>query len=244
MHLTHNYGILLGHLSELPAPMKDATLAALGLAYLCGYILVAIFAPLQSRLGRTGLALIAGGIAGNFTDRLWHGHVTDFIQWKSATWASPIFNVADICQWIGLPLLAWGLCRDARTFWPDHDFRQRWIVNWPFQWRASLVFAGTSAAGALTAAGFSFAFFSTALEGHVRLPFLAAVGLLTLCLASSTFLLGLWLSHRVAGPIYALQRHLREARAGKPGPLRLRKGDAFQDLEFPELTKENDDDAA
>jgi len=42
---------------------------------------------------------------------------------------------------------------------------------------------------------------------------------------------GLWISHRVAGPIYRMRRHLQEAAAGRaPKPIRFRQGDYFQEL--------------
>lgn len=52
-----------------------------------------------------GLALILGGALGNAVDRVWHGHVIDFIQvhWHAA-WYFPAFNVADAAITIGAVL--------------------------------------------------------------------------------------------------------------------------------------------
>lgn len=47
---------------------------------------------------------------------------------------------------------------------------------------------------------------------------------------SGTFLLGTLFSHRVAGPIYALKRVIREIGAGKNTQLTLRKGDEFTEV--------------
>ena len=41
--------------------------------------------------------LVVGGALGNYIDRLFRGHVVDFIDFK--VW--PIFNVADICIVVG-----------------------------------------------------------------------------------------------------------------------------------------------
>lgn len=50
---------------------------------------------------RTGVALLIGGVAGNLTDRIIHGHVVDFLDftfsWGTWRYAYPTFNVADIC---------------------------------------------------------------------------------------------------------------------------------------------------
>lgn len=49
-----------------------------------------------------GLALILGGALGNAVDRVWHGHVIDFVQvhWHNV-WYFPAFNVADSAITIG-----------------------------------------------------------------------------------------------------------------------------------------------
>ncbi len=62
-------------------------------------------------LNRWGVALLMGGILGNLTDRLVHGHVVDFLLFYlripgANPW--PAFNVADscICVAVGLFLIA------------------------------------------------------------------------------------------------------------------------------------------
>ncbi len=49
-----------------------------------------------------GLSLILGGALGNAVDRVWHGHVIDFIQvhWHNV-WYFPTFNIADSAITIG-----------------------------------------------------------------------------------------------------------------------------------------------
>lgn len=49
-----------------------------------------------------GLSLILGGALGNAVDRVWHGHVIDFIQvhWHNV-WYFPTFNVADSAITVG-----------------------------------------------------------------------------------------------------------------------------------------------
>ncbi len=54
----------------------------------------AVFPP--TRLGRTAEVFLYSGIAGNVVDRLFRGHVIDFVDvhWADA-WHFPCFNVAD-----------------------------------------------------------------------------------------------------------------------------------------------------
>jgi signal peptidase II len=51
------------------------------------------------------LSLILGGALGNAIDRLWHGHVVDFLQFHWAGWAFPSFNIADSAITLGAVLL-------------------------------------------------------------------------------------------------------------------------------------------
>lgn len=48
-----------------------------------------------------GLSLVLGGAFGNVIDRVWHGHVVDFIFFHWGTWYFPAFNVADTAISIG-----------------------------------------------------------------------------------------------------------------------------------------------
>ncbi len=62
-----------------------------------------------SPLTRLGGALVIGGGLGNVADRLFTGHVIDFIH--VTDW--PIFNVADIAVTLGVLVLVWSWNREA-----------------------------------------------------------------------------------------------------------------------------------
>jgi signal peptidase II len=51
------------------------------------------------------VALILGGALGNVIDRLWHGHVIDFIDLYYQGWHWPAFNIADSAITVGAVLL-------------------------------------------------------------------------------------------------------------------------------------------
>jgi signal peptidase II len=58
-----------------------------------------------STIGAAGLALLLGGAAGNVTDRIFHGAVTDFFEVWLGTYHYPAFNVADSAITIGALLM-------------------------------------------------------------------------------------------------------------------------------------------
>lgn len=71
------------------------------LASLAGVVVVLIMlraAPAEDRLYTAALALVLGGAAGNLIDRLFRGHVTDFIDPTHY----PAFNLADSSIVVGV----------------------------------------------------------------------------------------------------------------------------------------------
>lgn len=69
----------------------------------------------ETRIGRIALALVMGGILGNLCDRIFIGHVVDFIRFylhsrNGLEVGFPAFNIADsgICVGVGLMFIqAW-----------------------------------------------------------------------------------------------------------------------------------------
>lgn len=49
----------------------------------------------DKQLAHIGFALIVGGAIGNLLDRLYQGHVIDFLLLHTQTWAFAVFNLAD-----------------------------------------------------------------------------------------------------------------------------------------------------
>lgn len=101
--------VLLGGLLQLQLTRNPGAAFSLGASFtpvfavLSVLVLVFVVGVLVRRLGHRGwavaLGLLAGGVAGNLSDRLFRppgflrGHVVDFLQFPH--WA--IFNVADTC---------------------------------------------------------------------------------------------------------------------------------------------------
>ncbi|TAK91276.1 MAG: lipoprotein signal peptidase [Burkholderiaceae bacterium] len=60
------------------------------------------------------LALIMGGALGNVIDRIWHGHVIDFVDFFIGSWHFPAFNLADSAITLGAVLLVLDELRRVR----------------------------------------------------------------------------------------------------------------------------------
>jgi signal peptidase II len=70
-----------------------------------------------------------------------------------------------------------------------------------------------------------------AIESRFLIPFLITFGIVSLAFMIFLFFIGLVLSHRAAGPLYAFEKFLEDLSQGKVRPLRLRTGDDFKHLE-------------
>src|ERR1700726_4449456 len=109
--LVHNVnsGIAFGLLSESASRWISVLLMGSSAAV----IVLLVWLLLAGRAGDTwcqaGLALIAGGAAGNLLDRLLHGGVTDFLELRAGSFVWPAFNLADTAITVGAALIIFEL---------------------------------------------------------------------------------------------------------------------------------------
>lgn len=87
------------------------SLVALIMVVVCLYILLR--QKLHAPLGNLALLLISSGGMGNLIDRLFRGHVVDFLYVKKINFA--VFNVADSYVVVGAILLCIFLLREERS---------------------------------------------------------------------------------------------------------------------------------
>jgi signal peptidase II len=101
-----NSGVAFGLLSDIESVWKPYILAAIAVVAVIIILVYSSRMPLNRKLLQVALAIILGGILGNFMDRLVHGFVVDFIEfhiYDSFHW--PNFNIADSAITIGIALL-------------------------------------------------------------------------------------------------------------------------------------------
>ena len=101
----HNYGAAFGLMNAVEFPFKTALLSLVAAAALSALILYAGTLPIEQRIARAGLGLIAGGAAGNLIDRIGAGYVVDFVDLYWRGWHFWAFNVADAAITIGVALM-------------------------------------------------------------------------------------------------------------------------------------------
>lgn len=239
--LHHNHGAMLGLFTDLPNLLRIVTLSTGGAFILCLYAILQYMLPMKSKLLRAGLSALTGGILGNVTDRILWGYVVDFIVIGSPGLSSPAFNLADAFQWVGYGLIVAAVVRDGDLLWPKVESRNSYWVNRAFQLKYSFFLAGVGAALSVVAMVFSYTYLRvtiTELVGNNQflinkfiVPFLITFTLICLAFCFVLFSLGKYISHRIAGPLYAFERFLEETLGGADRPLKLRAGDEFKHLQ-------------
>ncbi len=244
--LIHNHGAMLGLFSELPAVLRIVTLSTSGVFLLSLYALIQYLIPVRLMPLRVGLSILVGGILGNVMDRILHGYVIDFITMQFGTWHLPIWNVADVIQWIGYVLIVYSIIKYGEQIWPDNNIRKSFWVNKKFQIKYSSLFMATGLFLNLIALVYSYTYLKVTISeiaGPNQLliakfsePFLYTFLILALTFSMVLFSVGKMISHRIAGPLYAFERFLKDVLEGKGlskqgVALKLRAGDEFKHLE-------------
>jgi len=244
--LIHNHGAMLGLFSELPAVLRIVTLSTSGVFLLSLYALIQYLIPVRLMPLRIGLSILVGGILGNVIDRILHGYVIDFITMQFGSTHLPIWNVADVIQWIGYALIVYSIIKYGDQIWPDNNIRKTFWVNKKFQIKYSSLFMATGLFLNLIALVYSYTYLKVTIAeiaGPNQLlitkfaePFLYTFLILAATFSMVLFSVGKMISHRIAGPLYAFERFLKEVLEGKGlskqgVALKLRAGDEFKHLE-------------
>ncbi len=240
-YLIYNHGAMLGLFSDLPPTLRIVTLSTLGALIVGVYLLFQYMIPGRHLKLRIGLSILLGGILGNVLDRIRYGAIVDFIKFQIWGITTPIFNVADAVQWIGYALIVYFFIREGHLLWPKENYRKSFWINAPFQRRFSLFLATLSLILTGVFAVFSYTYLRvtlqelTAMNHHIvekfAQPFVFLIAGLGVAFAFLIYIVGSIFSHRIAGPIYAFERFIREIMKGNPAHFRVRQSDEFKNLE-------------
>jgi signal peptidase II len=93
---------------------RSTLLAGLAAATLVAIVFWRNALGLRTRVVQVSFGLLCGGISGNLTDRLLHGHVIDFLDFHFGSYIYPTFNVADSAICVGVFLyIVWSLRQPA-----------------------------------------------------------------------------------------------------------------------------------
>ena len=225
-----NAGISFGQFSETEPFIRIVFLSLFfGIMLLFAVLVIFYFFNKKNLFSvRLTLLIFVAGISGNGLDRILFGKVTDFIILKPVPYA--VFNVADIfIAFFGLSSIFLFFKKNEQIWYVD-NLRTFKIIDKSFQLAfASKLLILTFFSNFLMAI-FSYTVFNvlfddspskTRMMGYIIMGFLA----ISVLFAVISFLFGLIVSHRSAGPVYALERFLGELKDDSSSTLKLREQD-------------------
>lgn len=229
-----NKGFMFGLYADVDPLFRIIFLCTL-FGFLFSLFLVGIyFLPHNRQKALYGATLMISGMAGNVIDRAFLGYSIDFIPFSLGDSFAIVFNLADLFQWPGAILILW----DYLTFSVGPGNRKRLIVLPKEQVRIAMKFFITTTSTGFILGLFSYSFMRSILltkihQGSAQTMglFLISFILLLAILAIWSFAIGLAISHRSAGPLYAFERHINELIAdSETNPLIFRQGDHYRHL--------------
>ena len=239
--LVHNPGVMLGLFADVPAILRVVSLSTGGAFLIFCFMVIQYLLPIKSMILRVGLAVLLGGILGNVIDRILYGYVIDFMF--LGTIKSPItgvFNVADALQWVAYAMIVYALVKDSEILWPANNRRGRLWVKPRFQMKYCMILVFAGFAFSLISGVYSYTFLRVILTtpqrnaiatSHVLSSFSITFVIISIAFAICMFIVGLRLSHKTAGPLYAFEKYLKDLSTGTKREFKLRVGDEFQELE-------------
>jgi signal peptidase II len=239
--LHYNPGAMLGLFADLPPVLRIVSLSTGGAFLVCTYAILQYLLPVKSLTLRMGLSILLGGILGNVTDRIFFGHVIDFIVIGVPSFASPAFNLADALQWLGYGLIVFAIVREGKHLWPENNLRKMVWINPKFQLKYCFLLLSLGFGVGLISWVFSYTYLRVTmveLVGNNKLvldkfliPYAVTFGLITVGFCAGLFVIGKIISHKIAGPLYAFEKFINDTMDGKNRPFRLRSKDEFKHLE-------------
>lgn len=239
--LHHNHGAILGIFSDIPSILRIVSLSTGGAFLLFLFGILQFLLPTKSMMLRIGLSFLIGGIIGNVTDRIIWGYVVDFVVIGSSQTFSPAFNFADAIQWVGYGLIVVAFLKEGKSLWPAENLRKSYWINPQFQLKYCFMLVLCGLGLTLILGVYSYTYLSVAIT-ELRTasmiapktflgPFVMTFGIVSLTFCAVLFVVGLVLSHRAAGPLYAFEKFINDHIDGKQPKLKLRAGDEFKELE-------------
>ncbi len=237
----HNHGLLLGGLSDSSKIFTIVVPSTIGSFCVFLFLVIQFFLPIKSLAMRAALGILLGGILGNVYDKMTFGYVRDFLLVESGRFKSGVFNVSDALQWCGLAVAIGAYLVNGHILYPPNERRGRKWINPDFQLRYCLTLIAMGAAFSLVSGALSYSFLTIMISDlagvapqsvHVFLrSYLLVYAIATSAFLVSLFVIGVFLSHRIIGPIKNFEGFLDGLLRGTSRRVQLRRGDEFRHFE-------------
>jgi lipoprotein signal peptidase len=226
-----NTGIILGYMSELSVFVKSVLMTSGYLLLLVVFIYSMMLLTQKVPFLRGAAALFLGGVSSNCLDRMLFHFVRDHWTFDGEVF----FNFADVCIWIGLPILVFFIFFYRKDIWREDCVRRSFVLVSKSHQQIIKHILGIFVFTIIIFSLFQVAFLKFINVGDSALYTYAV---LSFIFGSCTLMLtGLFIfiyTQRIVGPLQKLQRHLSDEKLSV-SEFNMRKGDPL--VELKEISK-------
>jgi signal peptidase II len=232
-----NRGFIFGSLQDLPPSLTLVTLTSFGGVLFFIYLLLIALLASELVVLKIGLGMLIGGVLGNVIDRALHAGTLDFIPVIYNHKVLMVFNPADLFQWLGVAVIVLTIFSKEKIIWYPDNQRGFGLINPKEQIKFAIKFSAISLSTCLVLGIFSLSYLSLTLKENHILNQSTVIGFGVSFLAITfffnilSFIAGIVLSKRTAGPLYAFEKYVEALLAGERKELKLREGDNYKHLE-------------
>lgn len=234
----YNPGLMMGLLGELPPFLLVISLGSIASFLFLLFTLVQLFLNPKLTGLKFGFSFLVAGIFGNVLDKALRIGTVDWIPFPWFQSKIVMFNFSDAFLWVGILTILWWLFRKDQELWyPGEQRRRIWHdpkeqLNFAFKFVA-IVFGLCGMVGFFSYVYIQqiLAHLPAHLSQNLGTHYLVVLFCLSLLFMLVAFIIGVWISHQLMGPIVGFERHVEEIMNGKHKEFKLREGDMFKKLE-------------
>jgi lipoprotein signal peptidase len=228
-----NHGVILGHMADVDPLLRIIFFSTFFTLILFVGLLIKFYFLNSTKFKGLdlGLTLFLSGISGNAFDRIRYGGAVDFINVNIFSANHYFFNLADVVQLTGFALIVFYLFKLNTDLFREDTQRKFSLIDPTYQLSFAFKFSLIAFFASLMTGTFAYVFVKVYVQAPIAGLFMTIWSVICALLIVLTFFIGLILSKRNIGPIFAFKRYVQEIKLGKSSDFKLREQDSFKQLE-------------
>lgn len=239
-----NEGILGGYLSDMhPWVIRIFFSVLFGFLCVAGGLIIHLLEHKPVARLKWGIMIYLSGVLGNIYERMLFGQITDFVVVHVPIAGEMAFNFADLIVMIGFALITFSIFKDSKLIWFEGSQRRGHWIEPKFQKSFGLLFVLVGLAHFAVIAMYSFTYLKAFITPDLTIEpldvdkvifdYLMGLFLLEGFALFLTFAISVFFSHRMIGPLIALENYFKkntESQSAHGGELKLRRSDYFGNI--------------
>ncbi len=224
-HLNQNF--LLGSFETLPLFTKSVVSCSIFLILLSLVIYIQLLLIPRVLLLRISLNAYFAAMFSNCLDKILHLGVKDFITFDGMI----IFNLADVVQWVALPLVIFSFFKYSSEIWTPNCLRKSFFLGVKSQINIAWTFSLLVLINLFIVSIFNYSFLTyIGLSLNERIKYLGTLSIFIFSLSFVSIVFTVLYSQRIVGPLISLLSYVKKDKSFNQN-YKIRKGDPLVELE-------------